>query len=101
MNAEKWHLFQENKARQIFSKFDTHQQRAYEKIISKIEKNPYLGHKKKGDLKGVFEYKFSYSGATHSIAYLIDIIQRKITFIYYGPQENFYKRLKMWFKSKG
>lgn len=60
--------------------------------IKAICDNPLLGEEKKGDLAGVFVYKFKINQQTMLLAYEWDPSQRLLLAL--GVHENFYRDLK-------
>lgn len=60
--------------------------------IRKIVVNPEIGEEKKGDLKGVYVYKFKIDQQTNLLAYEWDPSQRLLLAL--GVHENFYRDLK-------
>lgn len=60
--------------------------------IAKIVVDPTLGEAKKGDLAGVFVYKFSCNGQLALLAYEYDPASRLLLLV--GSHENFYRSLK-------
>lgn len=71
----------------------------YDKInrtIMQIRKEPYIGERKSGDLKGIFCLDIIHKGTNYEMAYKINIDENdnKILIIMIGSRENFYKALK-------
>ena len=60
--------------------------------IRTIIENPNCGQEKKGDLNGIFVYKFNCIGQQYLIAYEWDIKERILHLL--GTHENFYRDLK-------
>ena len=60
--------------------------------ISRIVRDPAIGEAKKGDLLGVFVYKFKSSGHLILLAYEYDPGTRMLLLL--GSHENFYRDLK-------
>jgi hypothetical protein len=60
--------------------------------IAEIVHDPTLGEAKKGDLAGVFVYKFKCSGKLTLLAYEYDPETRMLLLL--GSHENFYRDLK-------
>lgn len=61
--------------------------------IKEIIKNPKIGDEKKGDLSGVYVYKFKIYHQQFLLAYEWDPAQRLLLAL--GVHENFYRDLKM------
>jgi|WetSurMetagenome_2_1015567.scaffolds.fasta_scaffold779020_1 mRNA interferase RelE/StbE len=64
--------------------------------INKIAKNSLIGEEKKGDLRGVYVYKF----IMQSLLYLLSYrkIKLDLELIMIGPHENYYRELKSYLK---
>lgn len=62
--------------------------------IQTIIANPLIGTQKKGDLSGVYVYKFSVIRQQVLIAYEYDQDIIRIIFLSIGSHENFYRDLK-------
>jgi len=60
--------------------------------IAEIVIDPTLGEAKKGDLAGVFVYKFKCNGQLALLAYEYDPSSRLLLLV--GSHENFYRTLK-------
>ena len=60
--------------------------------VSNIVNDPTLGEAKKGDLAGVFVYKFKCNGVLTLLAYEYDPATRILLLL--GSHENFYRDLK-------
>ncbi len=58
-----------------------------------IAKNPQTGEAKKGDLKGVYVYKFKVLDKEYLLAYLIPV-KGEIKLLTIGTHENFYRDIK-------
>jgi mRNA interferase RelE/StbE len=66
--------------------------------INKIAKNPLLGEEKKGDLRGVFVYKFKIKSLQYLLSYRM--IKSDLELIMLGPHENYYRDLKGYLKQE-
>lgn len=60
--------------------------------IKAILENPLIGEEKKGDLSGIFIYKFKLNNQEFLLAYEWDALNRLL--INLGVHENFYRDLK-------
>jgi mRNA-degrading endonuclease RelE of RelBE toxin-antitoxin system len=60
--------------------------------IRKIIDHPEIGQEKKGDLKGIFVYKFKITTNQFLLAYRLN--HENIEFIMLGFHENYYRDLK-------
>ena len=65
-----------------------------EDAIDDITKKPLAGEAKKGDLSGVYVYKFRINKQLSLIAYTYDEPNKTITLLSLGSHENFYRDLK-------
>jgi len=79
-------------------KFNKNQKSDLDEQIRKIMKNPGIGEEKKGDLKGVFVYKFRLLNIQYLLSYRFH--QGNIELITIGPHENYYRDLKTYLKSR-
>lgn len=66
--------------------------------IHKIVEDPYIGEEKKGDLRGVFVYKFKIKTMQYLLAYRK--VGRNLELIMLGPHENYYRGLKQYLKNR-
>lgn len=74
-------------------RFRTREKKILDTQIQRISENPVIGQEKKGDLCGIYVYKFK----VHTLQYLLSyrIIDRNIPeLIMIGPHENYYRDLK-------
>jgi mRNA interferase RelE/StbE len=67
-----------------------------DKEIKRIAEDPAVGEEKKGDLRGVFVYKFKIKTTQYLLAYRK--IERDLELIMLGPHENYYRDLKQYLK---
>jgi hypothetical protein len=66
--------------------------------IEKIAKNPLIGEEKKGDLRGVYVYKFKMKSLLYLLSYRM--IKDDLELIMIGPHENYYRDLKSYMKQR-
>ena len=78
-------------------KFSKKQKNELDKQIKNLLVNPLFGEEKKGDLKGIFVYKFKISNAQYLFSYRLK--ENNIELITIGPHENYYRDLKTYLKS--
>jgi mRNA interferase RelE/StbE len=69
-----------------------------DKEIHKIAEDPAVAEEKKGDLRGVFVYKFKIKTTQYLLAYRK--VERDLELIMLGPHENYYRDLKQCFKNR-
>lgn len=78
--------------KKAFKKLHSDQKEAVKKAIKKIIENPEIGAAKKGDLSGVFVYKFKINNQEHLLAY--EWLPQERILLALGVHENFYRNLK-------
>ena len=66
--------------------------------IRKILADPGIGNEKKGDLRGIFVYKFKIKTDQYLLAYRIK--ENMLELITLGSNENYYRNLKEYVKIK-
>ena len=66
---------------------------ALDEAVKEIMKDPNIGEMKIGDLAGIQVHKYKVKAQLYLLAYLYDG-ELTLTFIEYGPHENFYRDLK-------
>ena len=66
--------------------------------IRKIAKNPEIGQEKKGDLKGVFVFKFKIYTTQYLLSYRF--IEDNLELIMMGSHENYYRDLSVYLNKK-
>jgi len=69
-----------------------------DKEIRKIAEAPAIGEEKKGDLRGVFVYKFKIKTTQYLLAYRK--VEKDLELIMLGPHENYYRDLKQYLKNR-
>lgn len=62
--------------------------------ILQIQKNPYIGKAKKGDLTNIYGFDVFYNKTNYEIAYQIYQDKNVVVIILLGTRENFYNTLK-------
>ena len=78
--------------KKAYKKLHPQQKVVVNQAILTIVKNPHLGVEKKGDLSGVFVYKFKVNKQEFLLAYEWDPLERLLLAL--GVHENFYRDLK-------
>jgi plasmid stabilization system protein ParE len=66
--------------------------------IRRIVENPLIGEEKKGDLTGVFVYKFKLNTVQYLLAYRK--LGQDLELVMIGPHENYYRDLKQYLKNR-
>ena len=72
------------------------QKASLDDVIREIIKEPEIGKQKKGDLKGIYVYKFKLNNSVYLLAYRFT--ESLIELIMIGPHENYYRDLKSYIK---
>ena len=75
-----------------YKKLHTNEKKTVDDAINEIIKNPNIGEEKKGDLSGVFVYKFKIHNQEVLLAY--EWIPAERTLLALGVHENFYRDFK-------
>ncbi|MAX66907.1 MAG: type II toxin-antitoxin system RelE/ParE family toxin [Bacteriovoracaceae bacterium] len=92
MAKKKIRVFQTNLFNKKIKKLSKKQKLDLDEAIKKIVADPTIGQEKKGDLIGVFVYKFKSSAQLFLLAYEWDEDSRTLLMI--GVHENFYREVK-------
>ena len=68
---------------------------SFKTAFDEIQKDPYIGTQKVGDLRGIYGYDVKHGGINYEIAYRIyEENGRFVVVILAGTRENFYEALK-------
>lgn len=78
--------------RRAYKRLHPNQKADVDDAVAAIVADPALGEPKKGDLAGVFVYKFQCVGKLFLLAYEYDPATRLLLLV--GTHENFYRELK-------
>ena len=78
--------------KRVYKKLHTAHKEIVNKAIVDIVNNPSIGEEKKGDLAGVFVYKFKILNQEFLLAYEWDPLSRLLVAL--GVHENLYRDLK-------
>ena len=87
-------ILQTNVFYKAVKKLNKSQKKILDKAVQTIVSDPFIGERKKGDLKDVYVYKFRMVKQQMLLAYTY---QKKIlilTLLTFGFHENFYSRMK-------
>jgi mRNA-degrading endonuclease RelE of RelBE toxin-antitoxin system len=79
-------------------RFSKKQKKVLDKQIQKILANPSVGQEKKGDLRGVFVYKFKIETTQYLLSYRV--VAEALELIMIGPHENYYRDLSSYLKRR-
>lgn len=74
------------------------EKREVDAAIKALITNPFIGTEKKGDLKGVFVYKFKLIETEYLLSYRL--VGEDLELITLGPHENYYRDLKSYLKKR-
>lgn len=80
-------------------KLSKQQKQDLDHAIQQICRNPDIGENKKGDLLGVFVYKFNMNKQRVLLAYSVGHVGERVMTLYLlklGSHENFYRDLKQY-----
>lgn len=75
-----------------YKKLHDSQKDAVDQAVADVVQNPAIGDAKKGDLAGVYVYKFDCVNQMFLLAYEFDPDTRTLLLV--GTHENFYRNLK-------
>lgn len=81
----------------VAKKLHSSDKKVVDAAVKHIAENPFAGDEKKGDLAGVFVYKFKLNKQETLLAYRLEPDKLKptdATLLAIGPHENFYDALK-------
>lgn len=79
-------------------KFSKQEKELLDGEIRKIVENPLIGEEKKGDLRGIYVYKFKIKFLQYLLSYRM--IKSDLELIMIGPHENYYRQLKSYLKRR-
>ncbi len=85
-------LEQKPSFRRAYRKLHLNQRAAVDDAVRAIIESPEVGEVKKGDLSGVYVYKFDCVNQQYLLAYEWEEESRLLMAL--GPHENFYRNLK-------
>ena len=86
-----------NSFSRIAKKLHPKDKKVLDEAVKTVANNPSLGEEKRGDLVGVFVYKFKLNNRETLLAYGLQPEKKQPTtlvLLAVGPHENFYKKLK-------
>ena len=85
-------IVQSNSFSRAYKRLHNNQKDAVDAAVLAITENPGVGEAKKGDLSGVYVYKFDCVRQQFLLAYEYDPQSRVLLLV--GTHENFYRNLK-------
>lgn len=65
-----------------------------DKLTLKIADAPYCSEKLSGDLNFIFRHKFRVDKVDYRLAYIVDEIEKSVTFLMVKKRERFYEQLR-------
>lgn len=78
--------------KRAYKKLHSNERKVVNEAINEIIKNPKVGEEKKGDLAGIFVYKFKFHAKEFLLGY--EWHPKKRLLLALGVHENFYRDLK-------
>ena len=81
----------------VAKKLHAKDKKVLDKAVEHIAKTPFAGEEKKGDLAGVFVYKFKLNSQEILLGYRLEpnkLQPTNVVLLAVGPHENFYTALK-------
>ena len=91
-------VFQSSSFGRKVKKFKDREKHELDDAIKAIINNPLIGTEKKGDLRGIFLYKFKIIKTEYLLSYRV--FGKDLELITVGPHENYYRDLKSYLKSR-
>ncbi len=91
-------IFQSSSFGRKVKKFNRKEKLELDDAVKEIANNPSIGNEKKGDLRGIFVYKFKVSKTEFLLSYRI--VDEDIELITVGIHENYYRDLKSYLKKR-
>ncbi|MEW6519692.1 MAG: type II toxin-antitoxin system RelE/ParE family toxin [Thermodesulfobacteriota bacterium] len=91
-------VFQSSSFGEKVKKFKKKEKSALDNTIREIVQNPSIGSEKKGDLRGIFVYKFKIIKTEFLLSYRV--VGDDIALITIGSHENYYRDLKSYLKNR-
>ncbi|MCF8084678.1 MAG: type II toxin-antitoxin system RelE/ParE family toxin [Deltaproteobacteria bacterium] len=91
-------IFQSRSFKHKVKKFNKTEKKTLDNQILKIVEDPFIGVEKKGDLRGVYVYKFKLKTIQYLLSYRFSGDDLQLIMI--GPHENYYRDLKNYLKAR-
>jgi mRNA interferase RelE/StbE len=79
--------------------FAKQEKKVLDQLIRKIAENTAIGQEKRGELRGVFVYKFKIHATQHLLSYRMADAET-LELIMIGPHENYYRDLTTYLKTR-
>jgi len=91
-------IYQSRSFEKKVKKMSTSEKNALDRAVKRIAEDPSGGEEKKGDLRGVFVYKYKLKTVQYSLAYRR--IGDDLELVMIGLHENYYRDLKQYLKNR-
>jgi mRNA-degrading endonuclease RelE of RelBE toxin-antitoxin system len=81
----------------VAKKLHARDKKVLDQAVTEVASNPLIGEEKRGDLSGVFVYKFKLNNQETLLAYELSpnkMTPDEVILLGVGPHENFYSQLK-------
>jgi len=91
-------IIQSRSFKRKIKKFGKQDKKALDEQVLKIAGTPNIGTEKKGDLRGVFIYKYKFKDTKYLLSYRF--VKDTLELIMIGQHENYYRALKSYLKSR-
>jgi len=91
-------IYQSRSFEKRVQKFNKAEKLKLDNEINQIIQNPSIGTERKGDLRGIFVYKFNLLNQLYLLAYRFSSDSLELIMI--GPHQNYYRDLKTHLKNR-
>ncbi len=91
-------IYQSRTFENKIKKFSKQEKEILDEEVKKIVENTLIGEEKKGDLRGIYVYKFKIKSIQYLLSYRV--IKAGLELIMIGPHENYYRDLKGYLKRR-
>jgi len=91
-------IYQSRTFENKIKKFSHQGKEILDEEVKKIVENTLIGEEKKGDLRGIYVYKFKIKSIQYLLSYRM--IKAGLELIMVGPHENYYRDLKGYLKRR-
>jgi mRNA interferase RelE/StbE len=91
-------IYQSRSFEKKVKKMSKSEKDSLDREVKRIAEDPSIGEEKKGDLRGVFIYKFKLKTTQYLLAYRK--VGGDLELVMIGPHENYYRDLKQYLKNR-
>ena len=91
-------IYQSRTFENKIKKFSQQEKEILDEEVKKIVEDPLIDEEKKGDLRGIYIYKFKIKSIQYLLSYRM--IKTGLELIMIGPHENYYRDLKSYLKRR-